>query len=120
MFLNQLFLGLVHIFIYVGGVAVLAAFAYMTSISVEEVEESRSPFKFEGAVIAILSGIAVFFAGYKLIDSDSRAKLTEVNVYEIARSLIKERLLEFELVSVLLIVSLIASLALVRRRHNND
>lgn len=118
--LNQTFLGLIHIFIYVGGVAVLAAFAYMTSISVVEVEESHSPFKIEGTVLAILLGIGVFFAGYKLINLDARAELTEVSVYEIGRSLLKDRLLEFELVSVLLVVALIASLAIIRGRNSND
>jgi NADH:ubiquinone oxidoreductase subunit 6 (subunit J) len=109
--LNQSLLALLHIIVYVGGVAVLALFAYVTSISAEEVEERNHPFN----LLAILSSIVVFllilFGGLELVKGVNLASYKEIGAAAAGRILLGQRLFEFEFISVLLLVALLASIA---------
>lgn len=118
--LNQSFLALIHILVYVGGVSVLALFAYITSISVEEVEESKKPFNLQGILGAIIAFFMVLFAGNSLISGFSLKDYGEVSAFESGLVLLSERLFDFEFVSVLLLVSLLSALVIGVGRKKND
>lgn len=117
--LEQPFLAMIHVIIYAGGVAVLALFAYITSISSEEVEEDRKPF----SVFALFGGVLVFLSfllvGLSLSGGLEHSRYKAVSAFEVGSALLGRWLFEFELISVLLLVSLIAALTIASRREGN-
>lgn len=117
--LEQSFLAMIHVIIYTGGVAVLALFAYITSISSEEVEEDKKPFSALALFAGILVSLSFFFVGISLSRGLEPSRYRSVSAFEAGSSLLKRWIFEFELISVLLLVSLVAALSMVSRRENS-
>jgi|GEM_PF-1142748 len=110
--LNQRFFALIHIIVYVGGVAVMALFAYITSISAEEVEESARPFNWLAFMAAAATFVLLLAAGLKMLGGISLNSYKPISAFLVGRVLLGSRLFEFEVVSVLLLVALLASIAI--------
>lgn len=118
--LNQAFLGIIHILVYVGGVSVLALFAYITSISSYEVEEENKPFRVAGILASISVFALVFLAGIMLSRGLKLSLYKQISAEEVGKVLLTQRLLDFELISLLLLVALVSAIAVVARRNEND
>lgn len=118
--LNQSFLALIHIIVYVGGVAVMALFAYITSISAEEVEESTRPFSWLAFLAAAFTFILVLGAGFKMLGGVDLSFYKPVSAALAGKVLLGSRLFEFEIISVLLLVALLASIAIAAGGKKND
>ena len=126
------FLAAVQVLIYVGAISVLIIFAILMTRDVEEGSPSNRLRIPVGIVAALLGGMAIFVAvetDWALLeeavaggsDVAGAAKIEIGLVFSntipsIARLLIREFVLAFEVASVLLLAAIIGALALVRER----
>ncbi|MCX7831836.1 MAG: NADH-quinone oxidoreductase subunit J [Actinobacteria bacterium] len=118
--LNQSFLAMLQVIVYVGGVSVLALFAYITSISAEEIEEIKRPFWPLALIASFIVFLTVFVFGMKMVEGIKISDYKEVTAFQVGSNFLNERLFDFEFVSVLLLVALISSLAIASRRRKSD
>lgn len=109
MFLNQTFLGLVQIFLYVGGVAVLIVFAYITALSVTEAEKSKSYLKIAGSAIGFLTGVILILVFFELFSRSAGVVYRQVSIREIGEMFMTNYLFEFEVISVLLLTAFVSA-----------
>ena len=137
--LNAEFLAVVQVLIYVGAISILLIFAIMLTRNVHEGNPSNGfdhPARIlSGLVLAALVFVAVTTdwntwdsLGLKVLPGDSAEDLsnTEQGVRDvfgnttpvIARLLLREYVLPFEVASVVLLAAVIGALALVREREN--
>ena len=119
------FLAVIQILIYVGAISVLIIFAILMTRDVEEGSPSNQ-LRIPAAVAAALfAAVAIFVAvetEWNLLEAanlgaDATAKVGEVfsnTIPWIARLLIRDFVLAFEMASVLLLAAVIGALALVR------
>lgn len=114
MALGQSLLGLMQIFLYVGGVAVILAFAFLTAFSVEEVEKEKSQMMDVGVVLGVLVALLLGFVFFQLPEKPA-AEVREVTVKEVGNIFLTEYLFQFEFISVLLLAALISSFVFVMR-----
>ena len=131
------FLAAVQILIYVGAISVLIIFAIMMTRDVEEGSPSNQLRIPVGIVVALFLAVAIFVAvdtdwtllepamsgdsveaaGSVVLSADSVSKVNEVfsnTVPGIARLLVTDFVLAFEVASVLLLAAVIGALALIR------
>ncbi|MCH8109271.1 MAG: NADH-quinone oxidoreductase subunit J [Chloroflexi bacterium] len=119
------FLAVIQILIYVGAISVLIIFAILMTRDVEEGSPSNQ-LRIPAAVAAALfAAVAIFVAvetEWNLLEAanlgaDATAKVGEVfsnTIPWIARLLVRDFVLAFEMASVLLLAAIIGALALVR------
>lgn len=112
MSLGQTFLGFIQIFLYVGGVAVLVVFAFLTAFSTEEVEYEKSITESAGIVLGLLTTLLLAIIFLKLSE-EIKAPAVEVTAQEIGRLLMTRYLFQFEAISILLLASIVAALTFV-------
>lgn len=125
------FLAAVQILIYVGAISVLLIFAILMTADVEEGSPANMMRIPVGIVAALFGGIAIFIAvstDWNLLDTAldtgvisgaAADKVVEVfsnTIPWIARLLIRDFVLAFEIASVLLLAAVIGALAIVRER----
>ena len=125
------FLAAVQVLIYVGAISVLIIFAILMTRDVEEGSPSHRLSMPVGVVAALFAAVAIFVAvatDWRLLDpaiqtgalgADSIDKVGEVfsnTIPWIARLLVRDFVLAFEVASVLLLAAVIGALALVRER----
>ena len=128
------FLAAVQILIYVGAISVLIIFAVLMTRDVEEGSPSNQLRIPVGIVVALFLAVAIFVAvdtdwtllepamsgegaGNVVLSADSIVKVNEVfsnTVPMIARLLVNDFVLAFEVASVLLLAAVIGALALIR------
>ena len=131
------FLAAVQILIYVGAISVLIIFAILMTRDVEEGSPSNRLRIPVGIIVALFLAVAIFVvvdtewrllepamggdsvetAGGVVLSADSVAKVNEVfsnTVPMIARLLVNDFVLAFEVASVLLLAAVIGALALIR------
>jgi|AP95_1055475.scaffolds.fasta_scaffold73655_2 NADH-quinone oxidoreductase subunit J len=131
------FLAAVQILIYVGAISVLIIFAVLMTRDVEEGSPSNRLRIPVGIIVALFLAVAIFVvvdtdwtllepamgvdsaeaAGGVVLSADSVAKVNEVfsnTVPMIARLLVNDFVLAFEVASVLLLAAVIGALALIR------
>jgi NADH-quinone oxidoreductase subunit J len=116
MALGQPFVGLVQILLYVGGVAVLTVFAFISSLNVKETEAAMAPTSEVGAIAASLTTLllaATFYELGRFLPATIEPP-TDGSAVGIGTLLMTRHLLEFEIISILLLASLVASLAIIR------
>lgn len=118
--LNQIFLAMLQVIVYVGGVSVLALFAYITSISAEEIEETERPFWLPALIASFIVFLIVLVFGLRMVEGIHISDYQEVTAFQVGSNFLNERLFDFEFVSVLLLVALISSLAIAARRRKSD
>ena len=121
------FLAVIQVLIYVGAISVLMIFAILMTRDVEEgspANQLRPP----AAVVAVLFAAAAIFVAlstdWRLLEAASlganaSAKVVEVfsnTIPWIARLLVRDFVLAFEIAGVLLLAAIIGALALVRER----
>lgn len=114
MILGQVLLGLIQIFLYAGGVAVLVAFAYITSVSAVEVEENAAPMQSYAAAGGFLTAFLVMIAGFYMLDMN-KPVAEALSLEELAEVFLNNRVFDFEIISVLLLAAFVAALAFVLR-----
>ena len=125
------FLAAVQVLIYVGAISVLIIFAILMTRDVEEGSPSNRLRIPAGVVAALFAAVAIFVAvstDWNLLETavdgaalsdDAVEKVGEVfsnTIPWIARLLIRDFVLAFEVASVLLLAAIIGALALVRER----
>ena len=125
------FLAAVQVLIYVGAISVLIIFAILMTRDVEEGSPDNRLRVPVGIMAALFAAVAIFVAvatDWNLLDTavdearfgtDAVAEMGRVfsnTVPTIARLLIRNFVLAFEVASVLLLASIIGALALVRER----
>ncbi len=110
--LGQTFLGLIQIFLYVGGVAVLIVFAFLTAFSTEEVEYEKSITESAGIALGLLTTLLLAIIFLKLSEN-IKAPAVEVTVQEVGKLLMTRYLFQFEAISILLLASIVAALTFV-------
>lgn len=113
MVLGQILLGLVQVFLYAGGVAVLVAFAYITSISTVEVEEDTSPLQPYAVAAAFLTSFVIMLAGFYLL-AQGKPSVSAFTLEQLAEVFLENRVFDFEIISVLLLAAFVAALAFLR------
>jgi NADH-quinone oxidoreductase subunit J len=121
------FLAVIQVLIYVGAISVLIIFAILMTRDVEEGSPSNT-LRIPAAVVSVLFAAAAIFVAvstdWQLLEAaelgaEASAKTAEVfsnTVPWIARLLIRDFVLAFEIAGVLLLAAIIGALALVRER----
>ena len=119
------FLAVIQVLIYVGAISVLIIFAILMTRDVEEGNPSNQ-LRIPAAVLAALFASMAIFVGVETdwnlleaanLGADATLKVGEVfsnTIPWIARLLIRDFVLAFEMASVLLLAAIIGALALVR------
>lgn len=113
-FLNSPFVALMELLIYVGAVCVTIAFAIMLA-EPDDAKMSRKMNGLSGVFAALCGGVFAYALGYAAVTGDWMEPATKVNdgsVKSIGLSLLNQYSMVFELVSVVLLVAIIGSLAL--------
>ena len=125
------FLAAVQVLIYVGAISVLIIFAILMTRDVEEGSPHNSIRVPVGVVAALFMAVAIFVAvqtDWKLLETamdsgvfgaDAAEKIGDVfsnTIPWIARLLIRDFVLAFEVASVLLLAAILGALVLVRER----
>ena len=118
--LNATFLFLVQIIVYAGAIMTLILFILMF-LNIREEDLPKEPHKFKlialGAVIMIPLNILILKAVAKLPAKDLNISESDFgNIKPIGMQLYNNWLLAFELVSILLLVALIGSVVLAKKR----
>jgi len=111
------FVGVIQILVYVGGILVLYLFAVLMTAGIGDVKLSNPVISVKIAVPALL--LLVLLLG-KLIYSThwfaaETAATFEPTTSAIGETLLKEYLLPFELISILLLAALVGAVAMARR-----
>lgn len=112
MSLGQTFLGLIQIFLYAGGVAVLVVFAFLTAFSAEEVEQDKSATETAGVALGLLTTLLFTVIFLKLSENEN-GKTIEVTAEQIGKLLMTKYLFQFEAISILLLASIVAAVTFV-------
>lgn len=113
------FVGLTQIVVYAGGILVLTIFAVMLTAHIDQDAKSNPVSNYKAVVplmivfIALMS-VIVSSDKWKQVPQDQMSHVTTVNT--IGHKLLTDYLLPFELISVLLLMSMIGA-ALITRRH---
>ncbi|MEW6518478.1 MAG: NADH-quinone oxidoreductase subunit J [Thermodesulfobacteriota bacterium] len=121
-FLNSPFVAMMELLIYVGAVCVTIAFAIMLA----EPDESKLARKIpglSGGLAAVCGGAVSFALAYAAVNGQWMAPAAQVNdgsLKMIGRSLLTTYSMVFEVISIVLLVAIIGSMALARsgRRKN--
>lgn len=109
------FLAIVQILVYAGGINVLLIFGTMLTADVSTPETSNISFQ---SVLTIIGGAGMFFLLLFVINSAEWSIVTQEMVpttKQIGRLLLKEYILPFEVISFLLLASMIGALVLVNK-----
>jgi len=108
--LGAQFVGFTQVLVYVGAVAILAVFAIMMTRSAEPSENTSSPFRVSGALIA-LAVFAVLawaiFSGTNFLPTS--APQPEASVNQIGIALMHQYVLPLEVIGVLLTAALVGA-----------
>jgi NADH-quinone oxidoreductase subunit J len=129
------FLAAVQVIVYAGAIVVLFLFVIML-LGVDKVENVRlEPFKVQRPLAAIVGVGLVAVVGAAIIDSRDRVIPTprqsdpvtaagagahDSNIRALARDLFGDRVLAFELTSVLLVIAVVGTVLLARRPEKAD
>lgn len=113
-YLNAPFLAMMQILIYVGAITILIAFAIMLAGPMsKKPKEWTTPVKF---VISLIVSAVSFVVFFKFVIStswmDSKAKAFTITTENIGRLLFDKLTFPFELISLLIVVSIIGSIML--------
>jgi len=109
------FLAVVQVLVYAGGINVLLIFGTMLTADVATPESSNISFQ---SVLTIVAGAGIFFLLLFIINSAEWPIVTQEMVpttKHIGRLLLKEYILPFEVISFLLLASMIGALVLVNK-----
>ncbi len=111
-YLNAPFLAMMQILIYVGAISIIIAFAIMLAGPIsKEPKEWTTLTKFAGAlVIAVFSSGAIYFLVQGAVPASGKA--TAIATAEIGRAFYDQMILPFELISLLIVVSIIGAIML--------
>jgi len=121
-FLNSPFVAMMELLIYVGAVCVTIAFAIMLA-EPDEAKMARKLSGLSGGLAAVCGGAVSFALGYAAVNGHWMAPAVQVNdgsLKMIGQSLLTKYSMVFELISIVLLVAIIGSVALARagRRGN--
>jgi len=113
-YLNAPFLAMMQILIYVGAISILIAFAIMLAGPMsKKPKEWTTPVKF---VVSLIVSAVSFVVLFKFVIStqwmDSKAKAFTITTENIGRLLFDKLTFPFELISLLIVVSIIGSIML--------
>lgn len=115
--LSSDFIAMTQILIYVGGVLVLVIFAVMLTIRIGDVNISNQAINYK-AGIPIVGGVTIFLISFLTSGAWKVQKTTEVYgsvIRTIGNALLKDYLLPFEIISLVLLSALVGAVAIVRR-----
>jgi NADH:ubiquinone oxidoreductase subunit 6 (subunit J) len=121
-FLNSPFVAMMELLIYVGAVCVTIAFAIMLA-EPDEAKLARKISGLSGGLAAVCGGAVSFALGYAAVNGHwmaPAAKINDGSLKMIGQSLLTKYSMVFELISIVLLVAIIGSMALARagRREN--
>lgn len=121
-FLNSPFVAMMELLIYVGAVCITIAFAIMLA-DPDEANVGRNLKGISGWIAAPCGGAIAYIFGYIATTSQwlpATAKLNDGSIKAMGHSLLTQFSMVFELVSVVLLVAIIGSLALARVGRKRD
>lgn len=115
LYLNSPFVALMEILIYVGAICIAICFAIMLSEPLYLPKPPRNPLKVQGAVL----GAAAVFAFLALLVKQTKwtpapERSTDWSIETLGHYLLKNYVLIFELVSLLLLVAMLGAIVLAR------
>jgi len=119
------FIAGVQLMVYVGAISVLIIFAILLTRDLEQGSPSHSlrlPVALVSIILMILSIYSIRSTSWNTISNASTSQITEINevfkntIPGIGEILIRDFVLPFEVVSVLLLAAVIGALAIVRER----
>jgi NADH-quinone oxidoreductase subunit J len=120
-YLNAPFLAMMQILIYVGAITILIAFAIMLAgpMSKRPKEWTRTGKLIASAVVSILSFIVLYKAIIRGLWVSGKVQEFTLTTKDIGRTLLDKLILPFELISLLIVVSIVGAimLALFSRRE---
>lgn len=114
--LSSDFVAITQILIYVGGVLVMVIFAVMLTTKIGDVNISNQAVNYKVG-IPIVGGVAIFLISL-LTSGTWKVQKTEVYgsvIRTIGNALLKEYLLPFEVISLVLLGALVGAVVIVRR-----
>ncbi|HOJ70472.1 MAG TPA: NADH-quinone oxidoreductase subunit J [Syntrophorhabdaceae bacterium] len=113
-YLNAPFIAMMQILIYVGAISILIAFAIMLAGPMfKRPKEWTKPVKFiSGAIAAIVSFVLFFTVVMRTEWSGIKAAEANMTTKDIGRALFDRFMLPFELISLLIVVSIIGAIML--------
>ncbi len=115
--LSAEFLGLAQIMIYAGGILVLTIFAVMLTAKIDSVASSN-PVLDKKMVVPLMLALIILLG--MVVKTDMWATVAEVThvstTATIGHTLLKDYLLPFELISVVLLMAMVGA-AIITRRH---
>lgn len=113
------FIAFVQVLLYVGAITILMIFGIMMTKHDGEGQEPTRPLLETLAAIGCLCLFGILFYGIRNANfPESSAPFTDDNTREIGKLLFTQYAIPFELVSVLLTVAFIGSIALAKREEN--
>ncbi|MFH1215655.1 MAG: NADH-quinone oxidoreductase subunit J [Pseudomonadota bacterium] len=115
-FLNSPFVAMMELLIYVGAVCVTIAFAIMLA-EPDEAKLARKLSGLSGGLATVCGGGFAFALGYAAVNAQWMAPATKVNdgsLKAIGYSLLTNYSMVFELISIVLLVAIVGSVALAR------
>lgn len=113
-YLNAPFIAMMQILIYVGAISILIAFAIMLAGPMfKRPKEWTKPVKFISGAIAAIASFVLFFSVIMRTEwSGMKTTTTVVTTKDIGRALFDRFMLPFELISLLIVVSIIGAIML--------
>jgi NAD(P)H-quinone oxidoreductase subunit 6 len=115
-FLSADFLAVAQLLVYVGGVLVLVLFAVMLTGQIGEVNVSNRSFGIAGgALLFLVTAPLLGLVAIRTPWAETKVPVVRETTAAIGNALLKEWLLPFELVSVILLAALVGAVVLARR-----
>ncbi len=120
--LNAQFLAIVNFIVYMGAIMVLILFAIMfLHLSKDEEPNKSTLIKFAGVISAGLLMLTMFAALKQTAGGDEIKNITQTDiglVKNLGKTLFKDFLLPFEIVSILLLTAMVGSVLLAKKEIN--
>lgn len=120
--LNAQFLAIVNFIVYMGAIMVLILFAIMFLNLSKDAEPHKSNLlKFAGVISAGLLMVTMFAALKQTVGGDEIKNITQTDiglVKNLGKTLFKDFLLPFEIVSILLLTAMVGSVLLAKKEIN--
>lgn len=118
-FLSADFVGLAQILVYAGGILVLTIFAVMLTAKIDQDSTSNPVTNYKAVVpmmVAFMALMSVLVSSDKWKQVGADALTSQTTLAAIGHKLLTDYLFPFELISVLLLMSMVGA-AIITRRH---
>lgn len=122
-YLSADFVGLTQVMVYAGGILVLTIFAVMLTARIESTTKTNPLLNYKVVapfMLLLIILLSVVVMTDKWIVKDTAALIEQSTIVELGHSLLTTYLLPFELISILLLMSMIGAAMISRRQVKGE